>query len=185
MIALLLFPQAEELSISGFCSQSDMKMHEMDRRFGVVSAVIRALYWTVMVKRKQPKYKDFGLHSNPHLWPWVLGSGQKNELVDTSSWNEIPLVGDWAHGRESFKLKGANWGGSGIWSGCLMVTSLEVFLARPTGKGVRPRLCWSNYISLLDWECLVIPQEKLKSVAGEGYVWHTPLNLLSPWTKHG
>jgi len=31
----------------------------------------------------------------------------------------------------------------------------------------RPRTCWRDYISLLTWERLGIPQEELESVTGE------------------
>ena len=44
---------------------------------------------------------------------------------------------------------------------------LEVFQARPTGRRPRgrPRTRWRDYISLLAWERLGIPQEELESVA--------------------
>ena len=44
---------------------------------------------------------------------------------------------------------------------------LEVFRAHPTGRRPRgrPRTRWRDYISLLAWERLGIPQEELESVA--------------------
>ena len=59
---------------------------------------------------------------------------------------------------------------------------LEVFRARPTGKRPRgrPRTRWRDYISLLAWEGLGIPQEELESVAGEKEAWRALLNLLPP-----
>jgi len=59
---------------------------------------------------------------------------------------------------------------------------LEVFWTRPTGRRPRgrPRTCWKNYISLLDWGSLGIPQEELKSVSREREVWVSLLDLLPP-----
>ena len=45
---------------------------EIDRWIRVVSAVMRTLYWSFVVKRAEPKGKAFclpvDLHSAPHLW---------------------------------------------------------------------------------------------------------------------
>lgn len=61
----------------GSCFTIDGKIeHEMDRQF---DAVMWRLYLTAMVKR------EINLRSNPHLWPQVFSSDQKNEIVDTSS----------------------------------------------------------------------------------------------------
>jgi len=56
---------------------------------------------------------------------------------------------------------------------------LEIFRARPTGRRPRggPRTNRRDYISLLAWERLRIPQEELESVAGEREVW---VSLLDP-----
>jgi len=50
---------------------------------------------------------------------------------------------------------------------------LEVFRARPTGRRPRgrPRTRWRDYIALLAWERLGIPQEELESVVGEKEAW--------------
>ena len=59
---------------------------------------------------------------------------------------------------------------------------LEVFRARPTGRRPRgrPRTSWRDYISLLAWKRLGIPQEELESVAGEKEAWRALLDLLPP-----
>ena len=36
------------------------------------------------------------LRPNPNLWSLALGSDQKNEVLNTSSRNELPSKGDWA-----------------------------------------------------------------------------------------
>ena len=55
---------------------------------------------------------------------------------------------------------------------------LEVFQARPTGR--RPRKRRSDYVSLLAWERLGIPQEELTNVAGEKDVRVPLLSLMPP-----
>jgi len=59
---------------------------------------------------------------------------------------------------------------------------LEVFRARPTGRSPRgrPRTRWRDYISLLAWEHLGIPQVELESVAGEKEAWGALLRRLPP-----
>jgi len=56
------------------------------------------------------------------------------------------------------------------WFGHLIRIPLEVFQARPTGRRPRgrPRTRWRDYISLLAWERLGIPQEELECGWGEG-----------------
>jgi len=110
----------------------------------------------------------------------------KKEVVDTSGWNEFPS--GWLAGlslrdrgrsltirREScsFASEGVSSGGSGIVLGWRCLQALEVFRARPTGRRPqgRPRTPWRDYISLLAWECLGIPQEELEGVIGERDVW--------------
>jgi len=39
---------------------------------------------------------------------------------------------------------------------------------------------WRDYISLLAWERLGIPQEELEIVAGEKEAWEAPLRRLPP-----
>jgi len=51
----------------------------------------------------------------------------------------------------------------GIWLGCHLVASLRRFFrAHPTGRRSRgrPRTRWRDYMSLLAWERLGIPQEE-------------------------
>ncbi len=61
--------------------------------------------------------------------------------------------------------------------GCLPV---EVFQAHPAGKRPlgRPRFRWRDYISVLAWKCLGIPQSELADVARKREVWGPLLKLL-------
>ncbi|KAL3062470.1 hypothetical protein OYC64_002305 [Pagothenia borchgrevinki] len=63
----------------------------------------------------------------------------------------------------------------------------EVFQARPAGRRPRgrPRTRRRDYISLLAWECLGIPQSELIDVARERNVWGSLLELLPPRPDHG
>jgi len=50
-----LLPQAKEFKYLGVLFTSEGKMErEMDRRIGAASTVMRALYWSVVVKRELP-----------------------------------------------------------------------------------------------------------------------------------
>lgn len=60
---------------------------------------------------------------------------------------------------------------------------LEVFLARPTGRGPqsRPTTCWQGYMSRLARELIGIFKEDLGSVARDRDGWNTPPSLLQLW----
>lgn len=60
---------------------------------------------------------------------------------------------------------------------CFIAFPLEVLWAHPSGR-TQARPNWRDFVSHLAREYLGIPQEELEVVAGEGYVWATPLNLL-------
>ena len=66
-----LLPQAKEFKYLGVLFTSEGKMErEMDRRIGAVSAVMRALYRSVVVKKELSRKAKLSVHlpSNPHLW---------------------------------------------------------------------------------------------------------------------
>lgn len=75
-------------------------------------------------------------------------------------------------------LKGAGAGCRGIWSRCLLARgclSLKLFRACPTDRRPRvsPGTCSGDYISLLAWERLGIPQEELENASrGKGMDLH-------------
>lgn len=90
-VGVEVLPQAREYL--GVLFRRDGKMgREMDRRFSAPSAVMGALWWTVVVKRvAEVEGKALNLPV-PHLYSWVLSSYWKNEIVDKSSSNEFPLL---------------------------------------------------------------------------------------------
>ncbi|KAK0132165.1 Retrovirus-related Pol polyprotein from type-1 retrotransposable element R2 [Merluccius polli] len=69
-----LLPQVKEFKYLGILFSSEGKMErEMDRRIGVASAVMWALYRTVVVKKELSRNGEalnlpVYLHPNPHLW---------------------------------------------------------------------------------------------------------------------
>ena len=69
-----LLPQVEEFKYLGVLFTSEGKMEcEADRRISVASAVMRALYLTVVVKKEpEPEGKALNLpvslHPNSHIW---------------------------------------------------------------------------------------------------------------------
>jgi len=56
---------------------------EMDGRIGAASAVMQALYRSIVVKRELS-------------WTQALGCDRKNEIADTSGQKEFPPQGGWA-----------------------------------------------------------------------------------------
>jgi len=114
------------------------------------------------------------------LWLPIIAPRRQIKLFELN-WIELNLEGTWSrvttppHRMESVEVVQVSG-----WDGCL---PFEIFCAHPTGRRSqsRPRTRWRDYISLLAWEHLGIPQEELESVAGERYVWIYLLNLLPQW----
>jgi len=67
------------------------KEREMDRWIGAASAVMRALYRSIVVKLLI--YRSIYVTT---LTSRALGSDRKNEIGDTSGRNEFPPQGGWA-----------------------------------------------------------------------------------------
>ena len=198
-----LLPQAKEFKYLGVLFTSEGKMErEMDRRIGAASAVMRALYRSVVVSELSRKklliYQSIYVPTltYPHkLWvvaestrlriqvakmsflPRVAGLSLRDRVRSSDIWRELgvePLL----LRVERSQLR---------WFRHLTRMPpgrlpLEVFRARPTGRRPRgrPRTRWRDYISLLAWEHLGIPQEELDSVAGEKEAWRALLDLLPP-----
>ncbi|KAM9712507.1 uncharacterized protein ACNS7B_023039 [Menidia menidia] len=85
-----VLPQVEEFKYLGVLFANGGREREIDRRIGAASAVMRALYRSVVMKR------SVDLRSHPRLWSRALGSDRKNEIADTSGRNEFPPQGGWA-----------------------------------------------------------------------------------------
>lgn len=58
--------------------------YDVEKEIGVASAVMQALYQTVMVKRElEVKLSIYQLIYVPHLSSWDLDSDRKNRIADT------------------------------------------------------------------------------------------------------
>ena len=200
-----LLPQAKEFKYLGVLFTSEGKMErEMDRRIGAASAVMRALYQSVVVKQELSRKAKLSIYRSIYL-P-TLTYGHELWIVTERTRSRIQAA------KMSFlrRVAGLSLRDSvrssdirrelGVeplllrversqlrWFGHLTRMPpgrlpLEVFRARPTGRRPRgrPRTRWRDYISLLAWEHLGIPQEELESVAGEKEAWRALLDLLPP-----
>ncbi|KAI3377883.1 hypothetical protein L3Q82_008468 [Scortum barcoo] len=69
-----VLPQVEEFKYLGVLFTSEGKMErEIDRRIGAASAVMRSVYWTVVVKKELSRKAKLSIYrsiyaSHPHLW---------------------------------------------------------------------------------------------------------------------
>ena len=200
-----LLPQAKEFKYLGVLFTSEGKMErEMDRRIGAASAVMRALYRSVVVKKELSRKAKLSIYRSIYvpiltygheLWVVtettrsriqaaemsflrrVAGLSLRDKVRSSDIRRELGVEPLLLHIERS-PLK---------WFGHLTRMPpgrlpLEVFRARPTGRRPRgrPRNRWRDYISLLAWERLGIPQEELESVAGEKEAWRALLDLLPP-----
>lgn len=122
--------------------------------------------------------------SNPHLLSWALDNGQKNDIMDTSCRNELPLKGETEIGWGA-----QTSGGSSEYSPCSLFFKwsqlrcvgnlirmppgrlpLEVFWVPPTGRTLRQNTLGGDYISHLAWEC-----HRMEELG----IWNILLRLLS------
>ena len=207
-LGVSLCPKRGSLSISGSCSRSEGKMErEMDRQYGAASAVIRALYRTVVVKRGLSQKAKLSIYQSIFVPTLTYG----HELcVVTERMRSRIQVAEMSFLRRVAGLSFIGWGaqtsggsseveplllrverGQLRWFGHLIRMPpgrlpLEVFRARPTGKRPRgrPRTHWRDYISGLAWERLGVPQEELDNCCwGRGTSGISLLSLHAPATQ--
>uniref|UniRef100_A0A8C6PI18 Reverse transcriptase domain-containing protein n=1 Tax=Nothobranchius furzeri TaxID=105023 RepID=A0A8C6PI18_NOTFU len=205
-----VLPQVEELKYLGVLFSSEGKLErEIDRRIGVASAVMRALYRSVVVKRELSQKAKLSIYRS--IYVPTLTYGHEFWVVTEKTRSRIQAA------EMSFLLRVAGFSlrdrvrssvmreGLGVdplllhiersqlrWLGHLVRMPLgrlpgEVFRARPTGrrpKG-RPRTRWRDYASHLARERLGIFPEELAQVAGEREVWASRLRLLPPRPDSG
>ena len=200
-----VLPQVKEFKYLGVLFTSEGRMgREMDRRIGAASAVMRTLYRSVVAKRELSRKAKLSIYRSIYvptltygheLWVVtertrsriqaaemsflrrVAGLTLRDRVRSTDIREELGVEPLLLHVERS-QLR---------WFGHLIRMSpgrlpLEVFRARPTGRRPRgrPRARWRDYISLLAWERLGIPQGELEGVAGVKDVWRSLLSLLPP-----
>lgn len=95
-----LLTKAKEFSYLSVLFTSNVEMeYEMYRQIGVVSAVLLASYWTVVVKKDLSQKAKLLIYQSINIptlsFGQAVGSDQNNEIVDTSSCNKLPIQGGW------------------------------------------------------------------------------------------
>uniref|UniRef100_A0A8C6LTA7 Reverse transcriptase domain-containing protein n=1 Tax=Nothobranchius furzeri TaxID=105023 RepID=A0A8C6LTA7_NOTFU len=205
-----VLPQVEEFKYLGFLFTSVGKLErEIDRQIGDASAVMRALYQSVEVKRKLSQRAKLSIYRSIYVPTltyghelWVVAERTRSwiQAAEMSFLRRVAGLSLRDRVRSSVIREGLGvdllllhiersqlrWLGHLVRMppGCLPG---EVFWARPTGrrpKG-RPRTCWRDYVSHLARERLGIPLEELAQVAGEREVWASHLRLLPPRPDSG
>ena len=200
-----VLPQVEEFKYLGVLFTSEGRMErEIDRRIATASAVMRALYRSVVVKRELSRKAKLSIYRSIYVPTltyghelWVVTERTRSRVqaaemsflrrvaglslrdrVRSSAIREDLRVEPLLLRVERSQMR---------WLGHLIRMPPgrlpgEVFRARPTGKRPRgrPRTRWRDYVSQLAWERLGVPREELDDVAGEREVWASLLKLLPP-----
>ncbi|TWW66919.1 hypothetical protein D4764_20G0009510 [Takifugu flavidus] len=154
--------------------------HEIDRRIGAASAVMRALNRSIVVKELSLKAK---LSIYQSIYVPILTYGHQRWVMTERTRSRIQAAEmSFLRGVAGLSLRDRlGWLGhlARMPSGRL---PLEVFRTCSTGRQPRgrPRTRWRDYISRLAWEQLGVPPEELMEVAGERAVWASLLKLLPP-----
>ncbi|KAK3529874.1 hypothetical protein QTP86_007288 [Hemibagrus guttatus] len=197
-------PQVEEFKYLGVLFTSEGRMdREIDRRIGAAAAVMRSMYWSVVVKELSQKAKISIYQSiyvptltyGHELWVMTERIRSRIQAAEMSFLRRVagrslsnrvrsPVARE-ELGVESLLLQIER--GQLRWLGHLFRMppghlSGEVFRACPTGKRPqgKPRTRWRDYVSRLAWECLGVPPEELEEVYGQREVWASLLRLLPP-----
>ncbi|KAK3542716.1 hypothetical protein QTP70_000099 [Hemibagrus guttatus] len=198
-----LLPQVEEFKYLGVLFTSEGRMdREIDRWSGAATAVMRSMYWSVVVKKELSRKAKLSIYQSIYvptltygheLWVMtervrsriqtaemsflrrVVGRSLRDRVKSSVTWKEL--------GVEPLLLH--NERGQLRWLGHLFRMPPgrlpgEVFWACPTGKRPqgRPRTRWRDYVSRLAWERLGFPPDELEEVSGEREVWASLLRLL-------
>ncbi|PWA15004.1 hypothetical protein CCH79_00008845, partial [Gambusia affinis] len=175
---------------------------EINRRIGAASAVKRALYRSVVVKRELSQKAKLSIYRSIYDPPliyghelWVMTEKTRSRIQAAEMGFLRRVAGLFLRDRvrssdireglrveplllyvERSQLR---------WLGHLVRMPPgrlpgEAFRARPTGRRPRgrPRTRWRDYVSRLAWERLGIPPEELVEVDGEREVWASLLKLL-------
>uniref|UniRef100_A0A8C6LCZ4 Reverse transcriptase domain-containing protein n=1 Tax=Nothobranchius furzeri TaxID=105023 RepID=A0A8C6LCZ4_NOTFU len=203
-----VLPQVEEFKHLGVLFTSEGKLErEIDRWMGAASAVIRALYRSVMVKRELSQKAKLSIYRL--IYVPTLTYGHELWVVTERTRSRVQAA------KKSFLLRVSGLSlrdrlrssvileGLGVdplllhiersqlrWLGHLVRMPPgrlpgEVFRVRPTGRRpeCRPRTLWRDYVSHLARERFGIPPEELLQVAGERNVWTSRLRLLPLATR--
>ena len=200
-----VLPQVEEFKYLGILFTNEgRREREIDRRIGAASAVKRALYRSVVVKRELSQKAKLSIYRSIYVPTliyghelWVMTERTRSRIQAAEMGFLRRVAGLSLRDRVRSSVIREGLGVEPLllhversqlrWLGHLFRMPPgrlpgEVFRARPTGgrpRG-RPRTHWRDYVSRLTWERLGDPPEELEEVAGEREVWASFLKLLPP-----
>uniref|UniRef100_A0A3B5Q8Y2 Reverse transcriptase domain-containing protein n=1 Tax=Xiphophorus maculatus TaxID=8083 RepID=A0A3B5Q8Y2_XIPMA len=200
-----VLPQVEEFKYLGILfTNGGRREREIDRRIGAASAVKRALYRSVVVKRELSQKAKLSIYRSIYvptliygheLWVMTERTRSRIQAAEMGFLRRVAGLSLRDRVRSSVIREGLRVEPLLLhiersqlrWLGHLVRMPPgrlpgEVFRARPTGRRPRgrPRTRWKDYVSRLAWERLGIPPEELEEVAGEREVWASLLKLLPP-----
>ena len=181
-----LLPQAKDFKYFGVLFTSEGKMErEMDRRIGAASAVMRALYWSVVVIYRSIYVPT--LTYGHELWVVTGRTRSRIQVAEMTFLRRVAGLSlrDRVRSSDIQRELGVETAApprrkepaevvqASDQDASRMPLSLEFFWAHLTGRRPRgrPRTRWRDYIhvSHLAWERLGIPQEELAECCwGEG-----------------
>uniref|UniRef100_A0A8C6NQ68 Reverse transcriptase domain-containing protein n=1 Tax=Nothobranchius furzeri TaxID=105023 RepID=A0A8C6NQ68_NOTFU len=205
-----VLPQGEEFKYLGVLFTSEGKLErEIDRWIGAASAVMRALYRSVVLKKELSQKAKLSIYRwiyvptltyGHELWVATERTRSRIQAAKMSFLCRVSGRSLRDRVRSSVIREGLRVDPLLLhiershlrWLGHLVRMPPgrlpgEVFQARPTGrrpKG-RPRTRWRDYVSHLARERLGIPPEELVQVAGEREVWAFRIRLLPPRPDSG
>uniref|UniRef100_A0A8C6KZ86 Reverse transcriptase domain-containing protein n=1 Tax=Nothobranchius furzeri TaxID=105023 RepID=A0A8C6KZ86_NOTFU len=206
-----VLPQVEEFKYLWvlFTSEGKLDQYEINRRIGAASAVMWALYQSVVVNRELSQKAKLSIYRSIYvptltygheLWVVTERTRSRIQAAEMSFLRRVAGLSLRDRVRSSVIREGLGVDPLLLhiersqlrWLGHLVRMPPgrlpgEVFRARPTGrrpKG-RPRTRWRDYVSHLARERLGIPPEELAQVAGEREVWASRLRLLPPRPDSG
>ncbi|KAK0156391.1 putative uncharacterized transposon-derived protein F52C9.6 [Merluccius polli] len=167
-----ILPQVEEFKYLGVMFTSEGRMEwKIDRRIGAVSAVMRTLHGSVVVKRELSRKAKLSIYQSIFVPALTYGHELWVVTERTRSWVQVAEM-SFLHRVAGLSLRDR--------LGCLPDASLvrcsgHVQLVGNLGEDPGHA---GETVSRLAWERLGIPQEELDEVAGEREVWASLLRLL-------
>ena len=199
--------QVEKFKYLGITFRSDGRQDkELDTRIGKASAVMQALPYSVVMKRKlSKKGKTINFQKSfcfcPlsfHLWSWIFCNDRKSAITSAGLRNEVfKEVTLFNKVRSSEIRKSLNIEQSLFpierlqlgWFGYVSrmpqeKLSKQALLAKANGRRAvgRPRTRWTNFIEDLWWNRLGLCPSKMMDVMEDSVMWRLNLELLTPPT---
>ncbi|KAK3552109.1 hypothetical protein QTP86_000648 [Hemibagrus guttatus] len=181
-----VLPQVEEFKYLGVLFMSEGRMdREIDRWIGAVAAVMRYMYWSVVVKKELSRKAKLLIYQSIYVPTltyghelWVMTEKVRSRIQAAEMSFLCRVAGrslrDRVRSSVTWEELGVEPRGQLRWLGHLFRMPPgrlpgEVFRACPTGKRPRgrPRTRWRDYVSWLAWERLGVPPEELEEVSGE------------------